>query len=78
MIERTLIAKMIALAQKFQVLTLTGPRQSGKTTLVREPSQPCPTYFDNLKFWRSLAGPAEDQGFVVYGGDQSLQTSAGA
>ena len=35
MIERTLTAKMIALAQKFQVLTLTGPRQSGKTTLVR-------------------------------------------
>ena len=36
------------------------------------------SYFDNLKFWRSLAGLAEDQGFVVYGGDQSLQTSAGA
>ena len=36
------------------------------------------SYFDSLKFWRSLAGLAEDQGFVVYGGDQSLQTSAGA
>ncbi len=35
MIERTLASKMISLAQKFQVLTLTGPRQSGKTTLVR-------------------------------------------
>ena len=35
MITRTLAAKMIALAQKFQVITLTGPRQSGKTTLVR-------------------------------------------
>ena len=35
MIERTLSAKLIALAQKFQVITLTGPRQSGKTTLVR-------------------------------------------
>jgi hypothetical protein len=35
MIERTLTAKVIALAQKFQVITLTGPRQSGKTTLVR-------------------------------------------
>ena len=35
MIERTLTAKIIALAQKFQVTTLTGPRQSGKTTLVR-------------------------------------------
>ena len=35
MIERTLTARIIALAQKFQVITLTGPRQSGKTTLIR-------------------------------------------
>lgn len=35
MIERTLTSKIISLAQKFQVITLTGPRQSGKTTLVK-------------------------------------------
>jgi predicted AAA+ superfamily ATPase len=35
MIERTLTSKIITLAQKFQVITLTGPRQSGKTTLVK-------------------------------------------
>lgn len=35
MIERTLASKIISLAQKFQVITLTGPRQSGKTTLVK-------------------------------------------
>jgi len=35
MIERTLASKITSLAQKFQVITLTGPRQSGKTTLVR-------------------------------------------
>jgi len=35
MIERTLAPKIISLAQKFQVITLTGPRQSGKTTLVK-------------------------------------------
>jgi len=35
MIERRLAPKIIALAKKFQVITLTGPRQSGKTTLVR-------------------------------------------
>ncbi len=35
MIERTLAKKLIALAQKFPVVTLTGPRQSGKTTLVK-------------------------------------------
>lgn len=36
------------------------------------------SYFDNLKSWRPLAGLPEEQGYVVYGGDQSLQTSAGA
>lgn len=36
MIERTVTQKLIALSQKYQVITLTGPRQSGKTTLVRE------------------------------------------
>jgi predicted AAA+ superfamily ATPase len=36
------------------------------------------SYFDNLKYWRPLAALPEDQGYVVYGGDQSMQTSAGA
>jgi uncharacterized protein len=36
------------------------------------------SYFDNLKYWRPLAGLPEEQGYVVYGGDQSLQSSAGA
>lgn len=35
------------------------------------------SYFDNLKYWRSLAGLPESQEFVVYGGDQSMQTSIG-
>ena len=35
MIERLLAQKLLALAQKFPVITVTGPRQSGKTTLVR-------------------------------------------
>ncbi len=35
MIARILTSKILALAQKFQVITLTGPRQSGKTTLVK-------------------------------------------
>lgn len=34
-------------------------------------------YFDNLEYWRGLAGTSQDQSYVVYGGDQSLQTSAG-
>jgi hypothetical protein len=36
------------------------------------------SYFDNLKYWRTLAGLPEDKGYVVYGGEQSMQTSAGA
>ena len=35
MIARILQSKIISLAEKFQVITLTGPRQSGKTTLVK-------------------------------------------
>lgn len=35
MIKRTLAPKLQSLGQKFPVVTLTGPRQSGKTTLCR-------------------------------------------
>ncbi len=35
MFKRTLQPKLLELAQKFQVITLTGPRQSGKTILVK-------------------------------------------
>jgi predicted AAA+ superfamily ATPase len=34
-------------------------------------------YFDNLEYWRGLARTSQEQSYVVYGGDQSLQTSAG-
>ena len=35
MIQRTLSAKLMSLAGQFPVVTITGPRQFGKTTLVR-------------------------------------------
>jgi len=35
------------------------------------------SFFDNLKYWRPLASLPEDQGYVVYGGGQSMQTSDG-
>ncbi len=35
MIARTLLPKLLSQARAFPVVTLTGPRQSGKTTLVR-------------------------------------------
>lgn len=43
MIKRDLTKKLNSLAEKFQVITLTGPRQSGKTTLVR-------AYFPDLPY----------------------------
>jgi len=36
------------------------------------------SYFDNLKYWSSLTALPESEGYVVYGGEQSMQTSAGA
>ena len=35
MIQRTLTEKLIMLGNKFPIVTLTGPRQSGKSTLLR-------------------------------------------
>lgn len=35
MVNRDIIAKTLALSRKFPVLAITGPRQSGKTTLAR-------------------------------------------
>jgi len=36
------------------------------------------SYFDNLNYWRSLVTIPEHQEYVVYGGDLSIQTTAGA
>ena len=36
MIKRTLTQKLLSVSKKFPAVALTGPRQSGKTTLVRE------------------------------------------
>ena len=35
------------------------------------------SYFDNLEYWRQLSAATKGQGYVVYGGDQFMQTSAG-
>ncbi|RLD87334.1 MAG: AAA family ATPase, partial [Bacteroidetes bacterium] len=35
MIKRQITEKLVQLTEKFPVVTVTGPRQSGKTTLVK-------------------------------------------
>jgi hypothetical protein len=35
------------------------------------------SYFENLIYWRSMTALPENQVYVVYGGEQSMQTSAG-
>ena len=36
------------------------------------------SYCNNLKYWRQLAGMPDNYGYVVYGGDKSLNTGDGA
>ena len=36
MILRTLVHHIRKMAEKFPVITVTGPRQSGKTTILKE------------------------------------------
>jgi ABC-type Fe3+-hydroxamate transport system substrate-binding protein len=36
------------------------------------------SYFDNLQYWRQLAAIPENQVYVVYGGEQSMQNGSGS
>ncbi len=36
------------------------------------------SYFDNIEYWRQLTTAPKEQGYVVFGGNQSLQTSTGS
>jgi predicted AAA+ superfamily ATPase len=42
------------MARGFPVIAVTGPRQSGKTTIASE-------FFDSLKKWGELSGMSVDQ-----------------
>ena len=59
MIERTLHKKLSELTQKYPIVTLTGPRQSGKSTLLRHS-------FPNYKYV-SLEDPERDaRGYICW------------
>jgi len=61
MIRRALESVLKKLARQYPVVTLTGPRQSGKTTLVRAV----------FPLWRALVGNPEAPAALVTGGDRS-------
>ena len=63
------MAKKLTVCWKMVIELRAVEIKSGKTMST--------SYFDNLNYWRSLAALPENQEYVVYGGDQSMQTSAG-
>jgi hypothetical protein len=71
MIERTLATKLREIAGKMPVVSVSGPRQSGKTTLVR---QVFPDHvYQNLENLPTRRFALEDpKGFLAQGGDKGL------
>lgn len=53
------------LAEQFPVGTITGPRQSGKTTL-------CKTVL-GLHYFKKLSGPQSDTGVLIHGENDSYK-----
>ncbi|MEE9268901.1 MAG: hypothetical protein V3V49_01425, partial [Candidatus Krumholzibacteria bacterium] len=52
-----------AAAKEYPVVTVNGPRQSGKTVSA--------DFFKDIDFWRQLAGQSDGPAGLVYGGDAS-------
>lgn len=71
MIKRKIISKLLEFATQFPVITITGPRQSGKTTLVKE-AYPDYTY-TNLEFPDIRLFAKEDpRGFLLSQGEKVI------
>ena len=60
MIKRTLEPVLARAAKHYPIVTLTGPRQSGKTTLASDA-------FKGIDFWRTLPGQAEAPAALIHG-----------
>jgi len=66
MIPRSLAESLKSAAGAYPVVTLTGPRQSGKTF--------ANDFLDGLRYWRNLA-PELEPGHLIFGGDRSQRRS---
>lgn len=65
MIARHLARALRAAARDYPVVTVTGPRQSGKTVLT--------DFFKGIDYSRKLVDQPNAAAALVYGGDQTYQ-----
>ena len=64
MIDRHMEKALMAGARAYPVLTVTGPRQSGKTVTG--------DFLKGIQFWRGLPGQENAPAAVVCGGETSM------
>ena len=73
MIKRFLQQKLRQAVKQYPVITMTGPRQSGKTYLLR---YALPDYnksmIKGLKYLTTLAKAYSETGVLLYGGEKSV------
>ncbi len=71
MIERELKTKLVALATKYPIVTLTGPRQSGKSTLLRN-TFPEYNYVSLENTENRLLAQSDPNGFLATYADKTI------
>lgn len=71
MIERELKTKLVALATKYPIVTLTGPRQSGKSTLLRN-TFPEYKYVSLENTENRLLAQSDPNGFLATYADRTI------
>ena len=69
MIKRTLEKKLKQLWAQFPIITLTGPRQSGKTVKS--------DFFTGLSYWNTLSGQDSAKSLLIYGCEKKETRSLG-
>lgn len=57
-------------AKKYPIVTLLGPRQSGKTTRKTY----SPLFLEGLRYFHEQAPKRAEGGALIYGGDQTQKT----